>query len=272
MKRISRFLGVFLCLVVLSATLFSVNASAASNSVIDTETAAAGYFTVNYTANTNARMKVGVSYQGKTAYYDYTPGSAASYTFAQGDGDYAITLFRNVSGNSYAKVTSTKVEVAMEDEFAPYLVSTAEITFSEIDSVGLKSAELCAGLTDDASKVVAIHNYIAANFAYDHGFADSVRSGAVKNYVPNTNSVLASGKGVCYDFSALFAAMCRSQGIPCAVEKGYYNGGYHAWNAVYANGVWNRIDMTAAIARQHTQAQVLSECTFTMGGNSGYTY
>lgn len=97
---------------------------------------------------------------------------------------------------------------------APYLVSTTEITFSSQDSVGRKAAELCAGLTEDADKVVAIHNYIASHFTYDNIFAAQVAAGQVVNYTPDTARTLETRTGICYDFSALFAAMCRSQGHP----------------------------------------------------------
>ncbi len=36
-----------------------------------------------------------------------------------GDGKYTITLYRNISGTTYKKVTSQKVTVKMEDELAP---------------------------------------------------------------------------------------------------------------------------------------------------------
>lgn len=262
MKRNSRFLGVFLCLFLsVFATVCSTNAYAAETDVINTETTSLGYFTVHYTGNTDKRMKVGVSHEGSTVYYDYVPGAEASYTFTKGDGNYTITLYSNVSGSSYKKVTSEKAVVAMEDEFAPYLASTEEIKFSADDEIGMKAKELCAGLTDDASKVVAIHNYIAANFTYDREFAANVTSGKVKSYVPSTSDILASGKGVCYDFSALFSAMCRSEGIPCAIEKGMRFGGYHAWNSVYVNDSWQSVDMTVSVAN-HTSAKTLADCLY----------
>ena len=170
-------------------------------------------------------------------------------------------MFRNTSGTSYTEVSSAQTIVEMEHEFAPYLASTAEVAFSPEDAVGEKAAELCAGLTDDAAKAVAIHNYIAAHFTYDDQFAASVRSGAFKNYIPNTRTIIAAEKGVCYDFSALFAAMCRSQGIPCALEKGYQYGGYHAWNTVYIDDAWHVVDLTFSISRQISSAKTLADCT-----------
>jgi transglutaminase-like putative cysteine protease len=229
-------------------------------------------FTVHYAESAELKMKVGVTYNNETVYYNYTPGSKAAYAFAEGDGFYTITLYRNVSGTSYAYVTSAMVTVELEDSFAPYLVSTTEITFSADDEVGKKATELCKESTDDAAKIVAIHNYIAKNFKYNYVFAAAVRRGSIKNYTPNTGKLLTERRGVCYDFSALFAAMCRSQGIPCAVAKGYKAGDYHAWNMVYLDGAWIAVDMTASISHRLIWADELADCTVSLDSYYGYTY
>jgi transglutaminase-like putative cysteine protease len=68
------------------------------------------------------------------------------------------------------------------------------------------------------------------------------------SYIPDINETFKSGKGICYDFSSLFAAMLRSAGIPAKLVKGYTDNavGYHAWNEVYdsAAGSWVTIDTT----------------------------
>ena len=270
MKRVNRFPAIFLSAALIASQFLPVS-SLAAGTVIDTSTAAAGYFTVAY-QTANAKMKVGVTQGSDTVYYDYVPGTTSSYTFTDGNGDYTITLYRNVSGTSYRQVESAKVQVEMEDAMAPYLASTAEITFSQDDAVGQTAAQLCAGLTDDGAKVAAIHNYIASRYTYDHDFAARIDRGEVTNYTPDTNRLLSAQKGICYDFSALFAAMCRSQGIPCAVAKGYLSGGYHAWNMVYVDGVWNAVDMTRSIARGNTGAAGLSGCVTSLDGYYGYTW
>jgi len=66
--------------------------------------------------------------------------------------------------------------------------------------------------------------------------------------LPNIDKTLTSGKGICYDFSSVFAAMLRSQGIPVKLVKGYTTNveGYHAWNEVYNSetGEWIVVDTT----------------------------
>ena len=70
-------------------------------------------------------------------------------------------------------------------------------------------------------------------------------------------ATLNSNKGICYDLASLFAAMCRSQDIPCTLTKGYAGSSYHAWNKVNVSGNWYQIDMTYAVTKR-----VINETTF----------
>jgi len=268
MKRKIRTLGIFVCL----ALFLSVPAFAANLSSIDVSTASEGYFTIHY-SDTSSAMKVGVTKDGRTVYHNYTPGAQASYAFSDGNGTYTITLYQHLYGTSYRVITSSSAQVVLANELAPYLVSTNEITFSEYDLVGQTAAELCAELTTDAEKIVAIHNFIASTFKYNRTFASDVRSGKITSYTPDTNALLDSRLGVCYDFSALFAAMCRSQGIPCAMAKGYYmNSGYHAWNMICLDGEWIAVDMTLSVLYRRMNAESLSDCTVSLKSYYGYSY
>lgn len=250
--------GVFACVVMLMVVM-TAGAFAASNE-IDVSHVSDGYVTVSYSDSTDARMKVGITFNGKTTYQDYTQGTVSSYALLNGDGEYTITLFRNVSGTSYRKVTRTTVHVDMGSELTPYLTSTTKVNFSAGDAVSQMAAQLCKDKSTDAEKVVAIYNYIAANFVYDSALAAQVNSGAVTSYVPHANAVLEAKKGICYDLASLFAAMCRSQDIPCKLTMGYAEGLYHAWNQVYVDGVWQTIDPTYAIARVTAGAADLQGC------------
>ena len=104
--------------------------------------------------------------------------------------------------------------------------------------------ELCSGCDTDAEKVKAFHNWIVSNFEYDF------------NYYPfiqyfDVNKTLKTRQGICYDFSHLFAALCRSQNIPCYVIDGisYTNqNDAHTWNRVYFDGSWWNVDITSDIS------------------------
>lgn len=81
-----------------------------------------------------------------------------------------------------------------------------------------------------------IYNYMADRYSYDYKLANEITSGKITKYIPDTAATLNGTTGMCYDFSSLFAAMCRSEGIPCALTKGYAGSSYHAWNKVNLNG------------------------------------
>lgn len=74
------------------------------------------------------------------------------------------------------------------------------------------------------------HEYVTENYVYDTEKAQSVKSG----YLPDLDKVYKAKKGICFDYSALLAAMLRSQGIPCRMLTGYVpEQQYHAWNEIY---------------------------------------
>lgn len=54
-------------------------------------------------------------------------------------------------------------------------------------------------------------------------------------YLPVIDDTFKVQSGICYDFSALYAAILRNQGIPVKLVKGYTRNakGYHAWNEAY---------------------------------------
>jgi len=257
MKSKMRYVGIILVMVILVSVCLPVTAMAAGDA-IDVSTSAEGYFTVNYSGA--EKIKVGVTFDGNTRYLSCVSGDTNVFSFDKGDGTYTVALFRNIGGTSYRQVEKKTVLVELESENAKYLAATTEIAFAADDAVGMKASELCAGLETDEEKVIAMFKYIAENFSYDRELADRVLAGQVVNYVPSTAATLESGKGICYDLSALFAAMCRSQGVPCVITKGYLGEGYHAWNKVMVGESWYLVDMTAAIVRSTDNITSVVDC------------
>lgn len=99
--------------------------------------------------------------------------------------------------------------------------------------------EICAGCDTDTEKVQAIYSWIIHNCEYDYDYYAFVQ------YF-NVRRTLHTRKGVCYDFSNLFAALCRSQNIPCYVVDGapYDGSANHTWNRVYYDNSWWDMDVT----------------------------
>lgn len=105
------------------------------------------------------------------------------------------------------------------------------------------AAEICADCDTDAEKVKAIYNWIIHNFEYDYDCEPVIQ------YF-NVRKTLSTHKGICYDFAHLFAALCRSQNIPCYVIDGVpYEPSLnnHTWNRVFYDDSWWDVDVTQDI-------------------------
>ena len=104
--------------------------------------------------------------------------------------------------------------------------------------------EICTDCDTDAEKVQAIYSWMVANLEYDYDYH------VVFQYF-DVRKTLRTKQGVCFDFSHLFAAFCRSQNIPCyAVDGISYkdNSVQHSWNRVYYEGTWWNMDVTHDIS------------------------
>lgn len=104
--------------------------------------------------------------------------------------------------------------------------------------------EICAGCDTNAEKVQAIYSWIIENFEYDYDYHAFIQ------YF-NVRRTLRTHKGVCYDFSNLFAALCRSLNIPCYVVDGTpYDRSLssHTWNRVHYDSTWWDVDITNDIS------------------------
>ena len=245
MKRLFRHACAMLAVLIVMSMFTVVNASAANGTTIDTTHAKYGFVTVNYTSN--AKLKVGIQYGNeKTSYKNCPSGKDAVFSLEQGDGTYTICLCEN-----------KRVNAKIENAYAPYLIATTDVQFTSGDDVCKKAAALCKDAKTVMDKVTAIYNYIAGHYTYDTKLASDITSGKVSKYIPDTAATLNSNQGICYDLASLFAAMCRSQNIPCTLTKGYAGSSYHAWNKVNVSGNWYQIDMTYAVTKR-----VINETTF----------
>ncbi len=116
----------------------------------------------------------------------------------------------------------------------------------EIDEFALK---LTDKETSSYGKAKIIYNWIGSNISYDYDKAEkvlhndfSISSGAIPAF--NTD------KGICFDYSCLYVAMCRANGLKVRIITGEgFNGvGWvsHAWNQVYITeeNRWINVDTT----------------------------
>lgn len=99
---------------------------------------------------------------------------------------------------------------------------------------------LVSDCSTDQEKVDVFANWITTNIEYD----DDYNFGFYQH--TNINNVIKNKTGVCFDYSNLFAAMCRSQNIPCHIVDGtsQISNTHHSWNRVLINGEWKEVDLT----------------------------
>ncbi|MEA4896981.1 transglutaminase family protein [Bacillota bacterium Meth-B3] len=214
-----------------------------SGAVVDASHAEDGYIMAKYKPS-KKKLKARVA-QGDTAYqYDQNGrGDYEVYSLQMGAGKYKLQLYEQVKGSRYAPKASVSFSVKEMREHAPFLCPNQYIWYTEDSQAVAKSLELCEGLAGDMDKVSAVYKFIAGNIRYHYVRAMTVEQG----YLPDVDLLLSEGQGICFDIAALAAAMLRVQGIPTKLVIGYADRNYHAWNEVYVDGAFKRIDLTGAI-------------------------
>ncbi|MDJ0836056.1 MAG: transglutaminase-like domain-containing protein [Acidobacteriota bacterium] len=126
------------------------------------------------------------------------------------------------------------------EEMAPYLKAEFLIE-SENKEISEKARTITAGARDSWDAAKKISRWVSENIGYD------LPGGSAK-------WTLATGKGECGSHALLFAALCRSVGIPARMVVGYMmtpesggSFGQHGWNQVYMGekAGWIPLDTTA---------------------------
>ena len=227
-----------------------------SRAEIDYSNTKNGYVMVRVTDKKAKKLKVQVKSKNTTYTYNLAAdGQWDTYPLSEGDGNYQVTIYENLSGTKYSTLLSVSTKVTLADQFEPFLRPNQYVDYASAPNTVAKAKELTAGKKDNLEKVAAVYDYVVKNLTYDYKQAASVQSG----YVPVLDTVLAKKSGICFDYAALMTGMLRSQGVPCKLVVGYAGTTYHAWisvysdetgwveGAIYFNGtIWKRMDPTFA--------------------------
>ncbi|MCH5209428.1 MAG: hypothetical protein J1F01_00515 [Oscillospiraceae bacterium] len=84
----------------------------------------------------------------------------------------------------------------------------------------------------DVEKVLTVHDYIIANYAYDYSYSNR-----------SLDTMVMDKKGVCHGYVHLFGYMMNKLGIECQAVPSDENA--HIWNKVKIDGKWYHIDVTS---------------------------
>lgn len=245
----------FIALLIICIMLLSpIAADAASSIDIDSNHSTEGIVRIAH-SGINVKTKVMVEKDSIKYYYDLK-NEEDFFPLQLGQGDYKVAVLENTTGIKYKVVAQKSFRAEIIEENSVYLQSIQPILWNE-DMESIRLAKSLAQGEEDSEKVVqAIYDYIVNNISYDYKKVDKLSS----DYTPEIDEILEAGKGICYDYSVLFAAMLRSRNIPAKMVKGYREDikEYHAWNEVYLNGSWKVIDTTydAAALKAGTSCQM----------------
>ena len=224
-----------------------------SVAVVDYSHADEGYVMAQYFGNTDKRLKVLLYGPNATYNYNLPQGQWVVLPLSDGDGAYKVGIYRNIRGTEYAMAMMTEFDVALGDEFAPFIRPNQYVNYLSAPNTVEKGAELCFGLETSLDKVAAVYDFVVQNISYDYDKAANIQSG----YLPDLDEILRIKKGICFDYAAMMTAMLRSQQVPCKLVVGYVGDFYHAWisiwteengwidGAIFFDGhSWKRMDPT----------------------------
>jgi|GEM_PF-1892457 len=163
---------------------------------------------------------------------------------AAGNGSYRIQLCRpgDTDGTywiSSGDISFVAVAAAAAD---PALAPTGEVQSGNL-GVHQFAAAIAGGAAGGSyGQAKAVYRWLGQNLAYD---VARLTDPTPARYT--TLAILARGKGVCQDYANVFAAMCRSLGIPTRIVTGVapLSGGEpHAWNEFWDGQRWVSVDAT----------------------------
>lgn len=234
-----------------------------NGATVDASNTSDGYIMVKCVSSA-PRLKVQIKFDGYTYNYDLNKnGNYEVFSLQGGSGEYTVRVMENISGTRYRQLYAVTLNVKISNAYSPYLYPNQYIDFSASSKAVKKSYDLCVGASTDLKKIEAIYSYITANIAYDYKKADDAIAGKLNGYLPDVDDTLKTGKGICFDYAALMAAMLRAQNIPVKLVIGTVSPKNlsHAWNLVYtkekgwiafkiyfSGGQWKLMDATFGAA------------------------
>lgn len=233
--------------------------------IIDYTNASEGYIMVQYTKQTQNRIKAIVEGENEIQYiYPIIKQQWNILPITEGSGTYKVTIYENLLEDKFYPVLKNEIDITLSNENVPFLTSNIYVNFANAPKTIQKANELTRDAKNDVEKISIIYSYVINNMIYDDEKAETVKYG----YTTDLDEILESKKGICLDYAALIAGMLRSQNIPCKVVFGYAGDVYHAWISVYVEE-----KMTAICGNRSYDAErwMRMDPTWASGNlNSGY--
>jgi len=188
-----------------------------------------GYIILIYKGS-NDKTKFQITGEDQITYtYNIPSDLETVIPLSSGKGNYNVTLYENIGSDQYSVTFADDIFFNVENTFGSFLYPNQYVNFNKDTLSVIKATDITKDATCELEVVGLIYDFVINNVTYDDEEAENVAS----NYLPVVDEVLSSGKGICFDYAALMAAMLRSQGVPTKLEIGYAKDAYHAWVSVY---------------------------------------
>ena len=213
-----------------------------------------GYVAVS--AKSDSRLKFQVRCGEKTYNYNISSdGEPSIFPLQCGDAEYTFRVMENTTESRYIELYSEVCNVVLDSEFEPFIRPSDYVPYTMDSDCVSRAKGMAATAVDSVDYIRKIYEFICYTVNYDREKAVTVS----KSYMSDPDATLRAGKGICFDYAVLAAAMLRSQGIPTKVVFGYVspNDLYHAWNMFYTEETgwitvsfeisgtgWTRLDLT----------------------------
>ena len=230
----------------LTVCLLSVASLYAATAEFNKDSLSKGIISVKYTtSDTSKKAKVLIQFgEQKYQYNIKNSSSFVNFPLQLGNGSYTVGVFEQIEGTKYAQVATTTVSLSLDDSSKVFLTSIQLINWGDKMNTVTLAKELTKSKKTENEKIEVLYEYMVQQFSYDFVKMKNVEY----DYIPVIDDVLKKKLGICYDYSAVFASMLRSQGIKCKLIMGYTVNvkEYHAWNDVYVGdkSKWVVVDTT----------------------------
>lgn len=171
-------------------------------------------------------------------------GSVRTFPLQYGDGEYDLCILARLQKGKYYVLNRKNIVIYGTSEIQPYMSSNGYARYNAEDTLVSAAARLNSGTAKDEF-VDNVQEYLCKRLCYENNQNICMWD---EKTIPSPEKVFTDGKANCLGYAELFAAMLRSQGVPCRIVFGTLvsNGQYHAWNEVWNGVKWVRYDVTAA--------------------------
>ena len=193
-----------------------------------------GYFTLCYRGSVeNVKIQITIPDGSVYTYSLARHGEPEVFPLTGGAGNYGVKVLENAYDDMYALTFSTEFRLEHADEFKPYLYPNQYVWYTPQSKAVAFGIQLSEESQDDLDYVQKVYDYVTGNIVYDTKLAANVPLG----YIPDIDTTLTRGKGICFDYASVMTALLRTQGIPTKLVVGYSGTAYHAWISVYLQEV-----------------------------------